>query len=207
MENLRDRLIRLAFEKKALRPHLLPLIKQASRDGEEFKQTLLDAGIPERDLYEQNPAKILREAADYIMSEGLFEAFESGPLSYRDLKVMGFHEEAEDVLVWDLKLLLPWPEAAKLVLYAVADDKHVRLASQLASDREFQQLVSKNMSGTSNDPMVYVDVYEHAAEHVDFRLDHEVGYERYRDLEHEAERLKAKWTSRGLEIEINGQSW
>lgn len=208
MGTLREQLIRLAFEKKALRPHILPLVREASRAGDAFKLLLLNSGIPERDLIEKNPSKILREAADYISVEGLFESFDSGPVKYRDLKVTGFHEDIDDdVINWEIKLLLPWPAATRLVLYTVADDRHVGLAPQFAKSREFQQLVSKGMPIKAKSPLVYDELYDYVSEHVDFRIEHEMGYENYRELKHESEELVGKWTSSGLEITLIGQSW
>lgn len=207
--NLRDKLVKLAFENEDLRPHLLPLIKDASNPGQDFLKVLEDAGIPERTLEERNPSRVLSYVAKYVSDEGLFETFETGPLSYSSLKVASYSSrQGDDQIEWEAKLILPWEAATELVLYAVVGRYSPTSVKNLARNKDFRDIVSKGVRiRSARETWLYDSFTKHLERNSDFEIGADIGpYGSGVELAHYMTGLEGKWGPQGLLIQLKGES-
>lgn len=209
--DFRDKLVKLAYDKVELRPHLLPLLKEASKGGETFIKLLEDAGILASTLDIQNPTRILSHIAKYLSDGGFFEAFETGPLSYSDLKVVSYTplQGYNDVEIdWQAKLMLSWDTATELILYPILLRYSRASVKVLAGNKAFRDLVSKEIRIRSGaETRLYDSFTSHLERNSDFESGADIGpYGSGVELDHYSQGFEGKWGSQGLLITLQGET-
>lgn len=212
---LRRELIKLAYNKKHLRPYLFPILKKSSRDGEEFLGILEESGIETGRLDAASVAALMQRP----FGESVLEGFEAEPSRY----LMRIKKTDEDItrdeyhstgisggfsVKFEAQFVVPWEDVVESLYFALTSSSGLALKEKpgaerhLKQQRDLQKLLPRMFQRPVQETSTDIDVLSALGRKAEQLMSSDMVEDAQ---EGEVHQMDAKWISGGLEVKWKGE--